>query len=430
MSKILVDIFIYLFEFILFFYYTDSLFIAKKKKATRLLVTFFSIFVLGIVYQFNIAYLNATLMFITYTLLIFSLYRVSIKTALFHSLIFIAVMVASEVLSGSVSSIFFNGFNSFENNTSVYIFAVLLSKFVYSCIIIIIFKLFAQKESNEQPNKYFWLLMILPLTSIMILLCFRYITYEIEITKTMSIMWSISSTGVLFSNIMVFIIYEKSLKSAKELYDLKTIQHQEEQDKKYFEVIEQSNKEMRVLAHNMKNHLTQIRNLDNINDMQKYIDRLMPNLDKFSYTGISKNKMLDLILSKYITLCESKNIKIEIDSKTANLNYVDDVDLSTLMNNLLDNAIEAAEQTKNGYIKIYIFFKSELYDGLIIRNSCTNEPETENGKLKTTKKNNKMHGIGIKSVKKVIKKYDAVYLWKYNKDENEFETDIVFPKSY
>lgn len=185
---------------------------------------------------------------------------------------------------------------------------------------------------------------------------------------------------------------------------------------------------MRVLAHDMKNHLTQIRNLDNVNDVQKYIDGLMPDLDKFSYTGISKNKMLDLILSKYITLCESKNIKIEIDSKTANLSYIDDVDLSTLMNNLLDNAVEAAEQAKNGYIQIYIFSKNDLYDGLIIRNSCVNSPETNSGELKTTKRNKKLHGIGVRSIKKIIKKYNALYDWKFDKSKNIFETDIVFPK--
>ncbi|MFQ8958228.1 MAG: hypothetical protein ACLR6O_05075 [Eubacterium sp.] len=40
--------------------------------------------------------------------------------------------------------------------------------------------------------------------------------------------------------------------------------------------------------------------------------------------------MLDLIISKYSRLCESKNIQFDIDVKTANLSYIDDVDLSTL----------------------------------------------------------------------------------------------------
>ncbi|HBA93823.1 MAG TPA: hypothetical protein DCZ02_04325, partial [Ruminococcaceae bacterium] len=156
----------------------------------------------------------------------------------------------------------------------------------------------------------------------------------------------------------------------KELYELKTIQHQEEQDKKYFEIIEQSNKDMRVFSHDIKNHLTQIRNLNDITAVQEYIDRLYPTIEKFNYTGISKNQMLDLIISKYSKLCESKKIKFAVDVKTSNLSYIDDVDLSTLMNNLLDNAVEAAEKSNNPFIQLSVFAKNNICDGLIIKNSC------------------------------------------------------------
>lgn len=62
-----------------------------------------------------------------------------------------------------------------------------------------------------------------------------------------------------------------------------------------------------------------------------------------------------LLFGKYATLCESKGIKFSIDVKTANLSYIDDVDLSTLINNLLDNSIKAAEKSKNSFIQINIF---------------------------------------------------------------------------
>ena len=160
-----------------------------------------------------------------------------------------------------------------------------------------------------------------------------------KLTHFFSFLWAISCLGLLFANILVFAIYEYSLKSTKELYELKTISYQEEQDKKYYEILEQTNKEMHLFSHDIKNHLIQIRNLEDINAIQDYVDKLYPNIEHFSRIGISKNKMLDLIISKYSRLCESKNIQFDIDVKTANLSYIDDVDLSTLMNNILDNAI-------------------------------------------------------------------------------------------
>lgn len=425
MNKIVIDIFMYIFESLFLFYYSNTLFEPRKSKSVSFIFTVFANAVLCTIYQFGIVYLNGIALMVLYVMMFALLYKTTFKSAIFHSAIFIIIMFASELLVMGIGTAFFDDFNAMENNKYAYLYVVMTSKIIYFAIMMAILKLFAKREKKELGNKYFWLLFFVPFTSILMMLSLRYITV---LPKSMDVLLTVSTVFVLFSNILVFIIYEYSLKNTEELFELKTIQHQEEQDKKYFEVIDQSNKEMRVLAHDMKNHLTQIRNLDNVNDVQKYIDGLMPDLDKFSYTGISKNKMLDLILSKYITLCESKNIKIEIDSKTANLSYIDDVDLSTLMNNLLDNAVEAAEQAKNGYIQIYIFSKNDLYDGLIIRNSCVNSPETSSGELKTTKRNKKLHGIGVRSIKKIIKKYNALYDWKFDKSKNIFETDIVFPK--
>ena len=129
-----------------------------------------------------------------------------------------------------------------------------------------------------------------------------------------------------------------------------------------------------------------------------------------------------------MTLCESKSIRFSVDVKTANLTYIEDSDLSTLMNNLLDNAVEAAEQSDKGFIQVHIFSKSNIHDGLVIKNSCFIPPETKNGELKTTKRNKKMHGIGTKSIRKTLKKYDAVYGWKYDENLKVFETDIAFPQ--
>ena len=428
MTKIITDIFMYLFEFLLFWYYSDSLFDAKKDTSKRVSLMLLNTAFLGVIYQLNITYINAILMFVTYVLLLLYLYNISLKTAVFHSLIFMVVMLASEILVMAISSVLYKGFNAFESSPSAYLVIVPTSKLIYFSLMIMILKLFAQKEKNEQYNKYFWLLFIMPLTSIMVLVCFRYIAYQMQLTKVMSILWIISCIGLMFANVLVFIIYEYSLKNTKGLYELKAIQDREEQDKRYFEIIEQSNKDMRIFSHDIKNHLTQIRNLENIEAVQSYIDSIYPNIEKFSFTGISKNKMLDLIISKYVTLCEKKNIKFSVDVKTANLAYVSDSDLSTLMNNLLDNAVEAAERADERFIQVYIFSKGSMHDGLVIKNSCAVSPKAENGELKTTKQNKKTHGVGTKSIRKMLKKYDAVYGWKYDENSKIFETDIVFPK--
>lgn len=426
MIKAVIDIFMYFFEFLLFFYYSDSIFIEKKSKKTRIFWIFIANAFLLVIYQLNITYLNVILMYITDILLLFLLYNISFKTAVFHSSIFLAVMFASEIMVSTVGAYIFDDFNALESDLNAYIFVVAVSKILYFGIMMAVLRLFAQKESNDYNNKFFWMLFVMPLASILMLLSFRYITYQITLPRNMYILWIISCLVLLLANILVFIIYEHSIKNTKELYDLKSIRHQEEQDKKYFEVIEQSNKDMRIFAHDIKNHLIQLRSLKNMDEVKSYVNEMVPDIEKFNNTGISKNKMLDLIISKYISLCESKKIRLYINIKTANLSYIDDVDLSTLMNNLLDNAVESAEKSDKKYIKINIFSKNKQYDGLIIKNSCDIPPNEEGGNLKTSKANKKLHGLGTASIKKVIKKYNAIYGWKYDEENSEFITNIAF----
>lgn len=394
MLKFIVDVIMYIFEGLLIFYYSNSIFELKKTRFVQILSVSAGITVLFFIYQFNITYLNAIMVFIIYSFLFYFLYNVSYKAAAFHTVIFMIVMFASEMLVMAISSVIYKDFNAFEDEIEPYLFVIVLSKMVYFAIMMIILKLFIPNKVNERFNRYYWLLFVMPLTSILMLMCFRYVTYQIELDSNMCILWVITCTGMLFSNILVFIIYEHSLKSTSDLYELQEIRRQEEQDKNYFEVIQQSNNEMRIFAHDIKNHLIQIDNFNSLDEVHSYVLKLVPDVEKFSNTGISKNKMLDLIISKYVSLCESKNIRFDIDVKTANLSYIDDVDLSTLMNNLLDNALESAEKSKGKYIKVNIFSKNNLYDGLIIKNSCDIMPKEKNGELSTTKKNFKLHGIG------------------------------------
>jgi sensor histidine kinase YesM len=428
-QKIVIDCFLYIFETLLLWYYANTAFEARKKKIVCLGFIFLANVALLLIYQFNIPYINALSLIILYTLLLSTLYNVSTKTAIFHSIIFVIIMLASEIIFMALGSVFFSDFNAMDNDRIAYIYVVITSKLIYFIIIMAILKLVIRNKETNVENRYYWLLFIMPLSSIVMILSFRYVAYSFVLTQNMSFWWIASSILVLFANIIVFMLYEYSNKNTKELYELKTIARQEEQDKRYYDIIEQSNKDMRVLVHDIKNHLSYVQGLDSVKEIHNYIDSLSNDIDKSYYAGISKNKTLDLIIGKYIKLCEANNIKFSVDVKTSNLNYIDSVDLSTFLNNLLDNAFDAAKESKDAFIEFVVFSKNDSYDGLMIRNSCLNAPKTKDGQLVTTKRDKTMHGLGLTSIHKVLKKYNAMLDWKYDNVNHIFETHIVFNKN-
>ena len=95
------------------------------------------------------------------------------------------------------------------------------------------------------------------------------------------------------------------------------------------------------------------------------------------------------------------------------------------MNNLFDNAVEAAKKSDNGYVSIVTNYRNN-FSIIVITNSCGIQPEfSSSGELKTTKENPKLHGFGIKSVKNALKKYDGDLSLEYDGKSGEFIATVM-----
>lgn len=72
-----------------------------------------------------------------------------------------------------------------------------------------------------------------------------------------------------------------------------------------------------------------------------------------------------------------------------------------------------------------MFRKNKNFVILEIYNSCDIEPYSINGNLISSKKQRNQHGIGIKSIKRVVNKYNGEFSWSYDKINRQFKTLIV-----
>ena len=375
------------------------------------------------------AIVNAVLFIILYFLALWYVFNVRLNNAILHSFVLASALVISEIIVLGLCTLLFNDFNAMHTDIKAYICVITISKIAYAAIMFFIKRLCLTKLYEAEKDSFYWVLFLLPLISIIISFLFFYAAGSFDISSSMSLLISATFILLLFINLTVFMLYDKAYKNRVELYELKSIHFQQEIDKKYFDAIEQSQEEIRHFSHDIRNHLLQIRYIDDIEESHAYIDRLVCDIEKISYVGISKNKMLNLIISKYISICDKKGIKFTPCVKLATLCYIDDVDLSTLLNNLLDNAVDAAEKAENAEIELCVFSKNSRYDGIIIRNTCYTSPETVDNRLISSKKEKAYHGLGLNIVKKILKKYGAVYGWKYDEEKHIFETDIAIPRN-
>lgn len=83
------------------------------------------------------------------------------------------------------------------------------------------------------------------------------------------------------------------------------------------------------------------------------------------------------------------------------------VDMTSLLGNLLDNAITGTLKTNNKLIKIHIQYNKHTLLG-IIENTYDGNLNYKNGILTTIKQDTKHHSFGLKNIKKIVEKYNGI----------------------
>lgn len=184
----------------------------------------------------------------------------------------------------------------------------------------------------------------------------------------------------------------------------------------------------RIQTHDIKHHLLILREYG----QERKWDMLMSYLNELSDDILVQKKamwtqvgILDTLLEQKKAKAESKGIAFRIRADRIGELPFSDMEISTLFSNLLDNAIEACEKIQDDrrWIQLNIMRKSGMLY-ITISNSIKGRPLEKEGKLITNKQNHQLHGYGIKSVQKIVRKYEGDF--SYQIRESEFIVTITF----
>lgn len=427
MKDIIVNIALYSVEMLIMYMYASSLFEKKRKTFSILLyseILYLAISVFNIILG-NIIINIASFMVINFIVLILN-YNITIRQSVIHTVILTAIMLITECIVAFPTSAFLNvDLLLYKEQFTLMLIESSLSKMLYIALCFILTK--TNKTEKYNRTKIPLYLFLFPLCSIFVLVLLICIAANYDLSVTINNAIAFLSVVLLLSVVLTYIMYNNFSKKEKELYELKNEFSKIETDKSYYQILERQNEEIHSFSHNAKNHFQVIKSLTNEKIVENYIDNCYEKLEKYSMFGKTNNKILDIIINKYSLLCEIKNIDFFVSIKTANLAYIKDDDLSTLLNCILDNAVEAAETTQNGRIELNLN-NQNFFDVLTCINSCNYNSNFDKNTLKTTKENADMHGYGTKSIKKIVKNNKGTYSWKYDKENSEFITTIIFKK--
>ena len=204
---------------------------------------------------------------------------------------------------------------------------------------------------------------------------------------------------------------------------LKLISYQNRYYQNQLEIIEASESAFKRLRHDLKNHLVILSdalNEENMDYAKEYLTTIFSELDSPRALSKTGNSGIDSLINYKLHCVNNLGIHLDYRAEIPSKLYIDAFDLTVILGNLLDNALESLERlpvSKDKKLSIKLKYEngrliikmSNTYDGVIF---------ASNSEWLTRKKDASIHGIGLRNVRATISKYNGAL--KITHDQNLF----------
>ena len=199
--------------------------------------------------------------------------------------------------------------------------------------------------------------------------------------------------------ILVIIVFFQNWKSLQEeQLGQELLESQINNIKMHIKEVEKLYGDLRAMRHDMGNHIQMIERLMGADNSS----------EAFAY--------LDMILLEKSNEAQMRGIRFECDFRYPENTKLDVFDVCIILYNALNNCMESVNGEKP-YIKVHAFRKNSIFM-LIISNSFKGRLRIDPAEgIPYTAKKNGEHGIGLKNMRRVAKKYMGDLSFEQNGDE-------------
>ncbi len=332
------------------------------------------------------------------------IYHADWKAVLLYAALTVEIMQFSFGIVNSLSSILYPHVFAVHPIVVSFIFmifgnvALLLAVFCYGMVC----RYFL---CQENLNKQYVLLILIPI--LMIFFMGEYISsiiYGSCVTDSggMAVytnhyqMLMIQILGMASLFCMMF-AYKKLLENVRLNTELSLLEQEEHLLDRYVEEVKVRYDKTKSFRHDIRNHMTVIKELLQIGKSEKALDYMKDMGDmaeELSFPCSTNNPVADILIGNKLGLAESMGINVSCSLFLPHPCPVRDIDFGIILSNALDNAIQACKNLEDGTEK-YIFVTGRVQGDLIfleIENSYRG-----NGKFR--------RGTGLSNIRAVTEKY-------------------------
>lgn len=298
----------------------------------------------------------------------------------------------------------------------------LLCKMILFLIIIFLNKKFITfGDLNFIPDKEWLRFLLFPVVTI---ICMTVFATEGGGSRAVLI----ASFSLVFSNFLMYSIIRDVIAREQRIREVQVSRERIKNQMDMYRYMETVYGEQRKKVHEFKNQIGCLNGLmksGNYEEMEEYLGKLTDNwIEEMDYIN-TNNAIVNSILNQKYKYAKSKGIPILFAVNNLEELPIGEEDIVILLANLLDNAIEACQKvTERDKIIKFRFLKEEDKIIISIRNPVQEAVKVIAGRLETTKKNSKEHGIGMTNIQKVAEQYGGENVWSCR--EGYFTQSIIF----
>lgn len=329
-----------------------------------------------------------------------------------YFILVVAVFLTDVVVVTGYEMLIVRGILFLNSTELLYILLMVLDRMMEFMVICLIAVLAGKRTGRHITVRQVVLSILLPLFSIFNMYCMVYLMqiYMVDGSVILLLINLLLLIGLnIYFCVLVDVMSENhKLESEKNFY-----RRQSEMQYRYYAREEEKYEESRKLIHDIRNHILA---MEELYDSEKAeaaahyagdIHQMLNDLGQKYYTS---EKLLNIILNDKVRQMQRAGIREDIKVGELSLDFMRDMDVTALFANLLDNAIAAAAESREGFVKLRIS-NVRQFVSITVENSSDREPvRTKNG-FRSGKEGHE--GVGIRSIRRTVEQYggDVQFDW-------------------
>ena len=326
------------------------------------------------------------------------------------------------LISSGVQMLLNISFEEYVWRKWTYLLVCTVQKVLLLFISWMIWRFHRQKPLRQTQWQYFFLLLLFPIVSGIIL---TELFYRSRLDADLHTDAVLLSVLLIAANVGIIWLMEAIDKASRQAEEARLLKQQIHMQKENYESLRGAYQLQRKSTHEFQRHmdtLTGMVDQGSYPEAKEYLHRLQSDRSLKVFSIHSNHPVMDVILNQKYQLAQEHGIAMHLQINDLSGVEIPSTDLVVLLSNLLDNAIEACQKlSEKREIDCVILLDQTLF--LSVRNTSL-PVELSRGQNHAGKDLIPEHGYGIPAVRMVLERLHAEYEFHYEDGWFQFAAEI------